>query len=80
MTQTVPGSSTRNTAVAPHVDSATISGGHLVAKALKAEGVDKLVEVGAGNVLTGLAKRISPDFALGAVHTTADVEAFFKSL
>ncbi len=47
---------------------------------LKERNVDKLVEVGAGYVLSGLAKRISPDFALGAVHTPADVEAFFKSL
>lgn len=47
---------------------------------LKGRGVDKLTEVGAGTVLSGIAKRISPDFTVSAVHTPADVEAFFKSL
>jgi len=43
MTQTVPGSTTRSTTVAPEISSGTtISGGHLVAKALKAEGVDTI--------------------------------------
>src|SRR3954447_26562529 len=51
MTQTVPGSSTRNTAVAPVVDSATVSGGHLVAKALKAEGVDTVFTLCGGHII-----------------------------
>lgn len=44
------------------------------------EGVTRLVEVGAGKVLTGLAKRIARDVEASAVGTPADVEALIKSL
>ncbi|HHY49305.1 MAG TPA: ACP S-malonyltransferase [Alphaproteobacteria bacterium] len=39
-------------------------------------GVTHLVELGAGKVLTGLAKRIAPEAAAAAIGTPADVDAF----
>jgi [acyl-carrier-protein] S-malonyltransferase len=43
---------------------------------LVARGVDRLVEVGAGRVLMGLAKRIAPDIAATALGRLEDVVAF----
>ena len=43
-------------------------------------GVTELVELGAGKVLTGLAKRIEPDAAAVSIGTPADVDAFLASL
>lgn len=40
-----------------------------------ANGVTSLYEVGAGKVLSGLARRINRDIAVGAVGTSADVDA-----
>jgi acetolactate synthase-1/2/3 large subunit len=52
MTQTVPGSTTRSAPVAPEISSGTtISGGHLVAKALKAEGVDTIFTLCGGHII-----------------------------
>ena len=39
-------------------------------------GATELVELGAGKVLTGLAKRIAPDATASAINTPADIEAF----
>ena len=47
---------------------------------VKAEGVDTLVELGAGKVLTGLAKRIDKELAGISVQTPADIESFLKTL
>jgi len=47
---------------------------------MKAQGVDSLVELGAGKVLAGLVKRIDKEVAAVSVHTPADVEAFLKTL
>ena len=47
---------------------------------IKAEGVDTLVELGAGKVLTGLAKRIDKELAGVSVQTPADIETFLKTL
>ena len=44
------------------------------------QGVTQLVEVGAGKVLTGMAKRIAKEAETAAVGTPADVEAFLKTL
>ena len=48
--------------------------------AMKGEGVDTLVEVGAGKVLSGLARRIDRDLTGVAINGPADIEAFLKSL
>jgi len=43
-------------------------------------GVTEFYELGAGKVLTGLAKRIAPDAAASAVGTPADIEAALAAL
>jgi [acyl-carrier-protein] S-malonyltransferase len=43
-------------------------------------GVSRFVELGAGRVLTGMAKRIAPDAETLALNAPADLEAFAKSL
>jgi [acyl-carrier-protein] S-malonyltransferase len=48
--------------------------------AMKAMGVDRIVELGAGKVLTGLVRRIDGEIAGSAVGTPADIENFMKSL
>ena len=47
---------------------------------MKGEGVGTLVELGAGKVLGGLAKRIDKELAGISVQTPADIETFLKSL
>ena len=47
---------------------------------LKEQGVEDLVELGAGKVLTNLARRIDPALKGTAVGEPADVEAFLKSI
>ena len=48
--------------------------------AMVERGVTREAEVGAGKVLTGLAKRIHKDLDAVAVHTPAEVEVFLKTL
>jgi [acyl-carrier-protein] S-malonyltransferase len=48
--------------------------------AMKAMGVDRLVELGSGKVLSGLVKRIDPEIAGMSVSSPADIESFLKSL
>ena len=43
-------------------------------------GVTRFAEVGAGKVLTGIAKRVAPDAEAAALGVPADLEAFAKSL
>jgi len=43
-------------------------------------GVTKVVEAGAGKVLTGMAKRITADVEPVSLETPADIEAFLKSV
>jgi [acyl-carrier-protein] S-malonyltransferase len=43
-------------------------------------GVDRFAELGAGKVLTGMAKRIAPDAEAVALNTPEDLEAFAKTL
>jgi [acyl-carrier-protein] S-malonyltransferase len=47
---------------------------------LAANGVTRLVEIGAGKVLTGLAKRIAPDLKASAVGTPEEVRALAGEL
>lgn len=42
--------------------------------------IGQLVELGAGKVLTGLAKRISPETAAVSIATPADIDAFLATL
>jgi [acyl-carrier-protein] S-malonyltransferase len=48
--------------------------------AIKNEGVDTVVEIGAGRVLSGLVKRIDRDLTTLSVGTPADIETFLKTL
>src|SRR5690606_38708781 len=43
-------------------------------------GVTRFVEVGAGKVLTGMAKRIAPDAEALALNTAEELEAFAKAV
>jgi [acyl-carrier-protein] S-malonyltransferase len=45
---------------------------------MKGQGVSSLVELGAGKVLSGLAKRIDKELTGSAIGTPADIEAFLK--
>lgn len=47
---------------------------------MKGQGVETLVELGAGKVLSGLAKRIDGDLKAISVQGPADIEAFLKTL
>jgi [acyl-carrier-protein] S-malonyltransferase len=47
---------------------------------MKAAGVDRIVEIGAGKVLTGLAKRIDSEISGSSVGTPADIETLLKTL
>ena len=46
--------------------------------AMKAAGIDRIVELGAGKVLAGLVKRIDPEIAGSSVGSPADIEALLK--
>jgi [acyl-carrier-protein] S-malonyltransferase len=48
--------------------------------AMRAAGIDTIVELGSGRVLAGLVKRIDPDIAAQSVSSPADLETFAKSL
>jgi len=47
---------------------------------MKEDGVDTMVEIGAGKVLSGMTKRIDRDIKSLNVGTPDDVEAFIKTL
>jgi [acyl-carrier-protein] S-malonyltransferase len=47
---------------------------------MKEQGVDQLVEIGAGRVLSGLAKRIDRDLAASSIGAPAEIDAFLKTL
>jgi len=47
---------------------------------MKEHGVEELVEIGVGSVLTGLARRIDRDLSRVAVGTPAGIESFLASL
>jgi [acyl-carrier-protein] S-malonyltransferase len=48
--------------------------------AMRDAGVTRIVELGAGKVLAGLAKRIDRDLAAVSVGGPADIEAFLKTI
>ena len=48
--------------------------------AMKEQGVDELVELGAGRVLSGLTKRIDRDLTGVAIGTPAEIETFLKTI
>ncbi len=47
---------------------------------LKEQGVEQIVECGAGTVLAGLMKRIDKEVAAVSLHTPQDIEAFLKTI
>ncbi|KAF0139607.1 MAG: acyl-carrier-protein S-malonyltransferase [Rhodospirillaceae bacterium] len=47
---------------------------------MREHGVTQVVEIGAGKVLTGLAKRIARDLSGVAMHAPHDIEAFLKTI
>ena len=47
---------------------------------MKEQGVDKVVEIGAGRVLSGLVKRIDRDLVVLSVGTPGEIETFLKTL
>jgi [acyl-carrier-protein] S-malonyltransferase len=47
---------------------------------LKQEGVEEVVEIGTGRVLTGLVKRIDPDLLARSVATPAEVLSLIEEL
>jgi [acyl-carrier-protein] S-malonyltransferase len=47
---------------------------------MRGRGVDTVVEIGAGKVLSGLVRRIDRDLAAASVQTPAEIEAFLKGL
>jgi [acyl-carrier-protein] S-malonyltransferase len=48
--------------------------------AMRQQGVGELVELGAGRVLSGLAKRIDRELATVSIGAPAEAEAFLKTL
>ena len=48
--------------------------------ALRDGGVDSVVEIGAGRVLSGLVRRIDRDMATATAHTPDEIDSLLKSL
>ena len=46
---------------------------------MQANGVDKLIEIGSGKVLSGLARRIDSNLTSQGISTPEDIETFVKS-
>lgn len=47
---------------------------------MKAQGVDEMIELGAGKVLNGLVKRIDKDIAVESISTPAQIEALVEKI
>ena len=46
---------------------------------MKTLGVTRIIEIGHGNVLAGLIKRIAPEIAVVNIGTPADLESYAKA-
>ena len=55
-------------------------GGLSIAARLAQRGVDTLIEIGTGKVLSGLTRRIDRDLSARSVQSPADIEALLKDL
>jgi [acyl-carrier-protein] S-malonyltransferase len=44
------------------------------------DGIEEVVEIGTGRVLTGLVKRITPDLAARSIGTPEEVESLINEL
>jgi [acyl-carrier-protein] S-malonyltransferase len=49
-------------------------------ESMRGHGITTVVEIGAGKVLTTMAKRIDKELTLFSVETPQDIEAFLKTL
>ncbi|MFZ5834331.1 MAG: ACP S-malonyltransferase [Pseudomonadota bacterium] len=47
---------------------------------MAANGIDTIVEIGAGKVLSGMAKRINPDLTLYGISSPQELDSFVKTL
>ena len=47
---------------------------------MKEQGVDTLIELGAGNVLTGLTRRIDREMTGRSIQSPDDIEALLKDI
>jgi len=47
---------------------------------MAANGIDTIVEIGAGKVLSGMAKRINPDLTLYGISSPQELDLFVKTL
>ena len=47
---------------------------------MKEQGVDTLIELGTGNVLTGLARRIDQELTGRSIQSPDDIEALLKDI
>ena len=47
---------------------------------MKATGVTRIIEIGHGNVLAGLIKRIAPEIPVVTIGTPEDLDAFVKEV
>ena len=69
------------TAIKQHVSGAQVLNWRESLAWLADQGkVTRFAEAGAGKVLTGIAKRLSPDAAAASAATPADIEAVLKTL
>ena len=47
--------------------------------AMKAHGIDRMIEIGHGNVLAGLVKRIAPEISVVNIASPADIDGYSKA-
>jgi [acyl-carrier-protein] S-malonyltransferase len=47
---------------------------------MKEQGIDEMIELGAGKVLNGLVKRIAKDIAVESISTPTQIEALVEKI